>query len=173
MTMPRLMILVVILGLAACGNRDKEVTLTRIKNTGNGPDEFAIVPGKPLQAPQSYSDLPPPTPGSANLTDQTPKPDAIAALGGDPGAANGSAVAKSDAELVRHAGRYGVTSGIRQVLAAEDAELRRRHGKVNILRLGFVDDYANAYKKQWLDARAESARLRRLGVVTPTAPPEE
>ncbi len=59
----------------------------------------------------------------------------------------------------------------RQTLASEDAETRRRHGRVNILRLGPVDDYTNAYKKQWLDPHNEELRLRRRNVETPSAPP--
>jgi hypothetical protein len=72
---------------------------------------------------------------------------------------------------VRYADRYGVSPGIRQTLAVEDAETRRRYGHVNIFNIGPNNDYVDAYKKQWLDSDAEQQRLKRSGVVTPSAPP--
>ena len=171
--MPRLLIVIcLILGVAACGSRDREVTLTRIKNDGKGPDEFSILPGKPLQPPADFTTLPTPTPGGANLTDQNPRGDGIAALGGNPGALVAEGVSSADGALLNHTRRYGVSQGIRQTLRAEDIETRRRHGRRNILNLGPNDDYANAYRRQWLDAYAEYYRLRRAGVTLPAAPPE-
>ncbi|SFO27615.1 Beta-barrel assembly machine subunit BamF [Roseovarius lutimaris] len=156
--------------LAGCGGRD-DVTLTRIRHTGNGPDEFSIMPGKPLQAPEDYASLPSPTPGGANLTDQNPLADGVAALGGNPAALNIGAPNARDGALVNHANRYGTPENIRQTLAAEDKEIRRRHGRVNILRLGPTDDYTNSYKRQWLDPYSEERRLRRNGTITPSSPP--
>jgi len=46
--------------------------------------EFDIIPNKPLETPDSFSSLPVPTPGQANLSDATPRKDAVAALGGRP-----------------------------------------------------------------------------------------
>lgn len=173
MTMPRVMMLILVLALAACGGRDKDVTLTRIKKTGDGPDEFSILPGKPLQEPADYTALPTPTPGAANLVDATPKADGVAALGGNPSALALTSVPASDAALVNHASRHGGNAGVRQALAAEDAWIRRRHGRVNILNIGPNDDYTDAYRRQWLDSHAEQNRLRNAGVETPTAPPPQ
>lgn len=174
MTVPRLTIMFVVLGLtAACGNRGDDVTLSKIRNTGSGPDEFAVVPGKPLEDPESYSGLPAPNPGGPNRTDQHPKADGVAALGGNPAALNETGVPARDTALVRHAGRGGTRPDIRQALAAEDLEIRRRHGRVYFLNLDPIDDYTKAYERQWLDAHAEQRRLRNRGVTTPTAPPEE
>lgn len=171
MTLPRKILMVgLVLAIAAC-SRDREVTLTRFKNKGDGPDEFAIVPGKPLQAPSSYADLPAPVPDGPNLTDQTPVADGIAALGGNPAAMGRPGIAPADAGLVRHAGRYGTDPAIRQTLRAEDTDIRRKYGRRNILRIGPRDDYTQAYKRQWLDEQTERERLRRAGIVTPTAPP--
>lgn len=156
--------------LAGCGGRD-DVTLARIRHTGSGPDEFSIMPGKPLQTPGDYASLPSPTPGGANLTDQNPLADGVIALGGNPAALNVGAPSPRDNALVNHASRYGATADIRQALAEEDKDLRRRHGRVNILRLGPKDDYTNAYKRQWLDAYGEERRLRRNGTATPSSPP--
>ena len=171
MRLPRISILVLAMAVAACGARDRDVQLTRFKNEGNGPNEFAIMPGKPLVAPEDYSALPPPTPGAANLADQNPLADGVAALGGNPNALAATGISASESALVRHAGRFGTPPGIRQTLASEDNEIRRRHGRVNILNLGPIDDYTSAYKRQWLNAPAEAQRLRNLGVATPSFPP--
>ncbi|MFD0859341.1 DUF3035 domain-containing protein [Roseovarius aquimarinus] len=158
------------LAIAACGRSDG--ALTRIKNDGNGPDEFTVLPTAPLQAPESYGTLPPPTPGGANLVDPNPHAAGVAALGGNPAATvAGGQISASDGGLVNHANRFGVLPGVRRELAVEDAEVRRRHGRVNIFNIGPNDDYTSAYKRQWLDAREEQRRLMQRGVVTPSAPP--
>ena len=54
------------------------------KNLQNGPDEFGIVPFRPLELPDGLTSLPNPTPGGRNLTDSLPEHDAVAALGGRP-----------------------------------------------------------------------------------------
>lgn len=166
----RSMILVLAAGMAlsAC---DRNPQLTRIKNTSNGPDEFTVMPTKPLEAPESYNALPAPNPGGSNLVDTNPVAEGVAALGGSPGAIVPAGVGAADGALLNRARRYGVTGGIRQTLAREDAEVRRRHGRVNILNIGPVDDYTNAYKRQWLDSQREHRRLRRLGIEVPSAPP--
>lgn len=160
---------IVTLALAACGRG--EGRLARIQDTENGPNEFTILPTKPLQSPESYNNLPAPTPGGNNLVDTNPRAEGVAALGGNPAATVPGAVAGSDAGLVNHARRHGVTPAIRQELAVEDAQTRRRHGRVNIFNIGPSDDYTSAYKKQWLDAQSEKQRMQRRGVVTPSAPP--
>lgn len=156
--------------VAGCGGRD-DVTLTRLRNTSNGPDEFSIIPGKPLQTPENYTALPEPTPGAANLTDQNPLADGIVALGGNPAVLNAAAPAASDGALVNHANRYGARADIRQTLAREDRETRKSYGNVNVLRILPGDDYVQAYRREWLDAYAEEQRLRQRGVVTPASPP--
>ncbi|VAV94535.1 Pyruvate/2-oxoglutarate dehydrogenase complex, dihydrolipoamide acyltransferase (E2) component, and related enzymes [hydrothermal vent metagenome] len=173
MSLPRILVIILVFTLAACSSRKDETNLRRIKKTGNGPDEFSIIPGKPLQSPESYAALPAPTPDGGNLTDQSPNADGIAALGGNPAALNETGIAPNERGLVAHAARYGVTPGIRQTLAKEDLKLRKRSGKVNIFRIGPSDDYSLAYKRQWLDAFAEERRLRRLGIATPSSPPED
>lgn len=172
MKLPAMTILVLAMAVSACGSRDGDIRLSRIKNTGNGPEEFNIVPGKPLQAPESYSALPAPTPGGNNITDPTPRADGVAALGGNPAALANTGIGRGDGGLVNYANRFGVVPGIRQTLAREDVEIRRQRGRVNILNIGRNDDYNLAYKRQWLDSRAEAIRLRRIGVPTPSYPPE-
>ncbi|MEL7257351.1 MAG: DUF3035 domain-containing protein [Pseudomonadota bacterium] len=169
MKLPTISLLVLTMVLSACGSRDKEVVLTKLKNDDSGPEEFGIVPGKPLQAPENYTTLPQPNPGGVNITDQTPRADGIAALGGNPAAISGG-ISSADGALVNHSRRYGVSSGIRQTLRREDSEVRRKHGRVNILRIG-PNDYSRAYRRQWLDSKEETARLRSLGIPTSSSPP--
>lgn len=175
MTMPRLtgLVLVLVTALAGCARGDKDVTLKKIRNTGEGPDEFSIVPGQPLQAPDDFSSLPPPTPGAPNLTDPDPRAQSIAALGGNPDAVARGTVPAGGSALLDHTRRFGVDPAVRERLAREDREVRRKYGRVNIIRIGPNDNYTQAYEKQWLDAARETERLRRRGVLTPAAPPGE
>ena len=46
-----------------------------------GPDEFAIVPNRPLTIPATNA-LPPPQPGGTNPADPRPIAEAMAAMGG-------------------------------------------------------------------------------------------
>ena len=94
------LILIACTALAGCGGVDRDITLRKIRNTSNGPEEFTIVPGKPLEAPPNFVELPAPTPGGSNRTDQQPIADAVAALGGRPGALNDSGISAADGALV-------------------------------------------------------------------------
>lgn len=158
--------------LAVAGCSGSEVPrLLNLGQDGEGPDEFAILPTKPLQAPENFSALPTPTPGGVNRVDATPNADAIAALGGNPNAA-GRGVPSSDAGLVAYASRQGRSGTIRQELAAEDVAFRKNNRTRVLERLFNVNVYFKAYRPQSLDKYAELERFRQLGVRTPTAPPE-
>ena len=156
--------------LTACGAPGEPdlVTLTR---DGEGPDEFAIVPNKPLVAPDTYAALPVPTPGGTNRADLTPLSDAVVALGGAPGAA-GSGIPAGDSGLVAYVARGGVAPGIRAELAAADLEIRRGARGRLLERLFSVNLYNRAYEAYALDQYAELERWRRAGVRTPSAPPD-
>lgn len=156
-----------VLLLAACGGNG-EPRLMNLRQEGNGPDEFAILPPKPLSMPTDLAALPEPTPGGTNITDPTPHDDAIVALGGRPGAGAGG-----DAGLLSHTGRFGRASDIRTVTAAEDLEFRRDNKGRILERLLNVTVYYRAYRAQSLDQHAELARWRRAGARTPSAPPEK
>lgn len=165
--MRRIALMILIpLALSACGSTG----LRNLQNNTDGPDEFMIQPVKPLEKPASYSDLPPPAPGQSNLTDRSALNEGIAALGGRPAAKQGG-IPASDAALVQHASRMGVAPNIRANLAEEDAAFRKRKGRFTRIRLVPVDRYAQAYKRQALDADAEAARWRRAGARTPSSPP--
>lgn len=154
--------------LAGCGNGDKQPQLMNVRSTSQGPDEFGILPPKPLTLPTDMQALPEPTPGGENLTDPTPTADAIVALGGRPGAGAGG-----DAGLMNHVSRYGVNGGIRTTLASEDLEWRRDNNGRILERLFNVNVYYKAYKAQSLDQQAELFRWRKRGVKTPSAPPPQ
>ena len=155
--------------LAACGGGG-DPKLMNLR-AGSGPDEFAIVPPKPLEMPENLSDLPEPTPGGFNRTDQNPEADAAVALGGKPSAAGG--IPAGDSALYAHAARFGVDGGIRATLASEDLEWRRNNNGRPLERLFNVNVYYRAYSKQRLDQQAELARWRKLGVRTSSAPPRK
>lgn len=160
-----------VLALAGC-NRNRDPILMHTRSQTRSPDEFTILPTKPLQLPEDLKTLPEPTPGGTNITDPTPEADAVAALGGNPAALTRSGKVTRDGGLVSYAARFGVTPDIRDVLAAEDLEFRRKNDGRLLERLFNVNVYYKAYRKQMLDQYAELERWRRLGLRTVGAPPD-
>jgi hypothetical protein len=152
--------------VAGCAN----VGLRDLKSTSKGPDEFGIAPVGELQKPESYSQLPAPTPGGANLVDRSALAEGAEAFGGNLGDANGAIPAR-DSALVQHASRLGVSSNIRQSLAETDAAFRKRKARLTQYRIVPVDRYNQAYRREALDAQAEQNRWQRAGVRVPSAPP--
>ncbi len=155
-----------ILAVAGCADQGLRV----VRGQGSGPDEFAVLPVKPLTAPADYAVLPAPTPGGANLTDPTPKTDAVLALGGRP-QSESAGIPSSEAALVQASSRYGVAANTREVLAQEDAEFRRKKGRFTNIRVFAVDRYSQAYSGQEIDPQAAQDAYRRAGLPTPSAPP--
>ena len=151
--------------LAACGGKRQAA----LRDTG--PDEFAIVPNRPLQLPESYAVLPQPVRGASNLADPRPEADAVAALGGNPARLNAGAVPAGDRGIVQTASRYGVASDIRRVLAEEDARAKPRKPRRRQAFSKILKRKARAYRRMVLDPHAETERFRRAGVRTPAAPP--
>ncbi len=138
----------------------------RAAGVGDAPDEFLVLPTKPLELPEDLSSLPPPTPGALNRVEKRPDVDAVAALTGRPVAA-GTASAGG---LLAQAGP--VDPQIRGRLAAEDTEFRAEN------RGPFLERLANRgaqdsviYQDVQLDADAEFERLRARGLRVPAAPP--
>ena len=157
--------------VAGCATGDGR--MMNIRSTGSGPDEFAIVPSRPLQMPGSYNALPEPAPGGVNRADPNPNADAIKALGGNPRVAARGGIPASDRGLIRVASRYGVSPDIRKVLADEDAAFRKEHRGRLLERMFGTTVYFSAYEPLTLDRYAELKRLRSLGIRTPAAPPED
>ena len=156
-------------GLTACARG--EPNLMRVESSGRGPDEFGIVPGKPIEIPNDLRALPPPAPiGSGNRTDATPESDAVAALGGSPARLERDG-RTPDGTLVTAASRFGVASNVRGELAAEDLEFRQRNRGRVLERLFGVTTYFDAYRRQELDQHPEQERWRRAGARSSAAPP--
>lgn len=168
----RSVVAVAVVAMLALGGCSGDQSLMNIKQPGNGPDEFGILPVKPLEMPKSLAELPPPTPGGTNITDPTPIVDAIVALGGRPGAATGG-VPAGDGSLARYAGRYGVTPDIRQQLAAEDLEFRKENQGRPLEKLFGLSVYFKAYKPFELNQYNELEYWRSRGVRTESAPPRQ
>ena len=155
-------------GVAACSS-DNPSLLNIKQSIAEGPDEFAVLPSKPLTIPEDMASLPEPTPGGTNLTDPTPYADAAAALGGNPAVLSRGG---GDGALLTYAGRYGVSPNIRAELAAADLEFRRENDGRLLERLFNVNVYFRAYEEQTLDQYAELERMRRAGIRTSSAPPD-
>ncbi|WP_299619810.1 DUF3035 domain-containing protein [uncultured Tateyamaria sp.] len=158
--------LICVTALAACENKG----LRQVQATGNGPDEFIVVPALPLEQPENLGALPDPTPGGFNRSDQRPLEESVAQLGGQRGSPN-APIPGRDAALVNHANRFGVDPNIRGELAAADEQFRKRQSRLTQIRLFSEDLYNRAYRREALDARATARAFRRAGIPTPTAPP--
>lgn len=165
-------LLVAALAVAGCGSSRGIGRLIANNAAGSdGPDEFGIVPTKPLELPENYTELPEPTPGARNLVDPLPQHDAVAALGGRPERLDSDRVLPGEGALLAAAQRRGTASNIREVLAAEDAQIREDNGPRLLERWFGTDTYFRTYEDQSLDARAANERARRRGIRTPTVNP--
>ena len=158
------------LWLAACSTDPHLMSNT---GSGDGPDEFGIVPTKPLQMPEDLNALPSPTPGGSNITDPTPLGDAVAALGGNPGQLAAQGIGASDGALVNYASRLGRDPAIRQITAQEDVAWRSRHSRRLLEVMARTNVYYRAYEPMTLDSWAELERWRLTGVRVPAAPPRD
>lgn len=157
-------ILLVAASVAAC-SRGETPSLMNLRQTGEGPDEFAILPTRPLEMPETFAELPPPTLGGMNRADPDPEADAIAALGGNVERGNRAG------DVVTYVSRFGVAPDIRGVLANEDEQFRRDSNPRLLERLFSITTYFNAYEDVSLDRYAELERMRRAGIRTVAAPP--
>lgn len=157
-------------GLVALTACDSDPQLMNIRT--DAPDEFAILPTRPLEAPEDYTALPEPTPGGTNLADPQPKADAIAALGGNPERLASGQIYAGEQTLLSYASRYGVPGDIRDVTAAEDLTWREENNGRLLERLFNVNVYYDSYKPMALDQHLELDRLRGKGIWTPSAPPD-
>lgn len=166
---PAVAAVLAVLMLAACAPRGEPDLLT-LRSFSQGPDEFAIVPSKPLEQPPDLAALPAPTPGGTNLTDPTPHADAVAALGGNRARIAGGPPA-ADRALLAQAAQFGSAPDIRATLAAEDLAWRQANRGRVLERLFHLNRYFRAYEPMSLDQYAELARWRAAGVQNVGAPP--
>lgn len=168
--MKRVLVSLMVIGtLSACSGSEDPNLLNISQPRGEGPDEFAVLPTKPLELPENLAALPEPTPGGRNRTDPTPEADAIAALGGNAAVLSRGS---SDGALLAHSRRFGVDPNIRAELAASDLEFRRRNDGRLLERLFNVNVYFRAYEEMSLDQYRELERLRRAGIRTSAVPPD-
>lgn len=158
------------MALTGCASR-RTPHLMNLQSTQRGPDEFSILPTKPLQMPKNTAELPAPTPGGSNRADINPDADAVAALGGRPSALEGTTIPASDGALVSDASRFGLQPGIRQELAASDLNFRRRHPPKPLFKLFGKSTYFSAYKSMALNQYQALEYWRSRGVRTDSAPP--
>ncbi|MEM9395236.1 MAG: DUF3035 domain-containing protein [Pseudomonadota bacterium] len=162
--------------LAACGGSDSETTSTNLMNirsSTNTPDEFGILPVRPMEMPSDFTQLPSPTLGGANRTDPTPRADAILALGGRPERAQPQGqIPGSDAGLVNYTSRFGRENTVRAELAAEDLEFRRSNPGRPLERWANLNTYFDAYEDESLDRHRELQRVRNGGARNVSAPPD-
>lgn len=157
--------LMAVLAVSACGGGDNR--LIQLQSPHEGPDEFAILPTRPLEMPANFAELPAPAPGAGNRVDPDPVGDAVVALGGRPGAGGG------DAALVAAAGRHGIDPGVRGALASEDAAYRAKQSPRFLERLFGSSTYDRVYSDQIAGSYDELGRWRAAGAKTPSAPPQD
>lgn len=155
-----------VMGLSACGSGQ----LMNIETGQNSPDEFAILPTRPLTMPPDLALLPEPTPGGASITDPNPAADAVAALGGNPARLADQGIGAADQALVAHAARRGSDPAIRQRLAQADADWRSGNRRRPLEALFGTSVYQRAYAPLALDSVAEQRRWQRAGALTQTSP---
>jgi hypothetical protein len=129
------------------------------------PDEFLVLPNKPLEMPADLTALPPPTPGATNRADLDPEIEAVAAL---TGRAAPAGTASSPA-LVARGGP--ADPAIRPTLAAEDTTFRRDN-RGRLFERWFGNNQERiVYGDVILDSDSEFDRQRAAGRRVPAAPP--
>lgn len=155
------------LPLAGCGEGGLAGGLRRA-GVVTQPDEFRVLPTRPLELPPNLSELPAPAPGTTNRVAYRPRTDAIGALTGQPPAQAPGAPALV-ARVAAEAG--AVDPAIRARLANEDVAYRRDNQPRLLERWAGRGQDRIVYGDMALDAEAELQRLRAAGVQVPDAPP--
>lgn len=153
--------------LAGCANEEPPVTLQEASLKNGAPDEFLVLPQRPLVLPEDLEALPEPDPAAGTLVEIDPFVEARRAAGGNGG---GTGATAADGAILAAARTVGRNPNIRQELAEEtDAKLRRGRGL-----LGFFDRFRLAPRKQTvfndqkLDAIGELKKRQAQGVKTPS-----
>ena len=153
------------------------------------PDEFMVLPRKPLVVPPTLAagpDLPAPDPGRPSPLEPDPEAAAVAALTGDATTARTAAgeVSAGEASLLTAARASSASPEIRvqleeERIAAAEAEADAPYEPPTLgeMFFGSSDDEEAPDPEIVLDPIAESQRLQREGVATPNDPlarvPEE
>ena len=151
------------LALAGCGEGGIAGGL-RSAGVGGKPDEFMVLPTRPLEMPESFAALPPPTPGAVNRVDYRPHAEAVSGLTGRPqvqGSGGGALVAAAGPR----------DPAIRTQLAQEDVVWRQTHHGRLLERLFSKDREALVYRPMVLNAPEAFVDQRARGRQVPAAPP--
>lgn len=149
--------------LGGCQNHNLAGTL-RSSGVGGTPDEFLVLPTRPLEMPSDLAALPVPAPGTANLVDYEPRAEAVAGLSGKPtlATADGSG-------LVARSGPGA--PNIRGQLATEDVRYRADNPGLLLERAFARDKNALIYRRMTLAQAQEYERIRAAGIGVPAVPP--
>lgn len=150
--------------VSGCQNNNLASRL-REAGVGGSPDEFLVLPTRPLEIPQDLASLPAPKLGSTNRVDYQPKQAAVAALTGGPA----TALTASGAALV--ASVPPASPEIRTVLAQEDVTYRQNNKGLFFQRMFTKDKEALTYSAELLNAPTEYFNLQDAGVRTYPATP--
>ena len=163
----------IVVALSACNSNPVYGKNGNFRLKDAGPDEFAVLPSKELVYPEDYATLPEPVLGAANRADVNPQSDAVVALGGKSDQLDSKQINRNEQQLVASASRHGVSPDIRATLAAEDKEFSKKN-RARFFEKWFVNDgaYLKKRKKMSLEPYDELARLRAMGVRTPSVPSE-
>jgi hypothetical protein len=157
------------LAVAGCSApRGDGTDLMNLKSK-DGPDEFAILPPKPLDHARHAERVARPHAGRQQPHRPHARSRCHCGTGGQAAGPAGG-IPAADGALYAQAARYGVDAGIRDVLAGEDLEWRRDNKGRILERLFNVNVYYRAYRKQSLDQHAELEFWRARGVRTPLGP---
>ncbi len=154
------------LAMSGCSEGGLGASL-RQAGVSSTPDEFLVLPTKPLEIPDNLlaQPLPTPTTGSSNRVDYNPRVEAVAGLTGG----SGALPTASGAALVAR-----VPPGspeIRATLVVEDAQYRSQNRGRLLERWFSRDQDALIYRGMSLNQAFEFERLRGQGVEVPPSPP--
>ncbi|MEX2520975.1 MAG: DUF3035 domain-containing protein [Paracoccaceae bacterium] len=134
------------------------------------PDEFMIIARDPLQMPPNFS-LPTPRPGAPSLVEPDPYAAAHETLFNRREPVRSAAAGGGEVALLGGAGATGDNSAVREELAEDNAPGERQFGLTSFLGMKIP---ANLNDPDALvESTEENDRLRREGLLTPTAPPPE
>lgn len=154
---------VALLALAGCQGGGVAQGL-RSAGIAGTPDEFMVLPTRPLEMPQDLAMLPAPTPGAVNRVDYRPHQEAIAGLTGRP-----TLAAAGGEGLVAAAGP--IDPNVRVALATDDVEWRESHHGRLLERWFSTDRDALVYRPMLLNVPGAFDDMRAAGVAVPPAPP--
>lgn len=161
-----------LLALAGCGGNNNP--LKAISGSIEAPDEFQVIARKPLEMPPS-AQLPEPRPGTPSPLDPNPQRDAVAALLGASGAPAAAAAGPSAGEQVLLSSANAAAASREIRVQLEQDKVEAEAGKPyqppslgELLSGGSKEEKID--EAEMLDPIAESQRLQREGVRTPSDP---